>query len=89
MVEKREAARTTAEHEFVLSYDDIVDMMEDPTVGLDPTSGQEFYLFIRKPNGSEINLNLRPMYEDDKIVFRFYKVVDTSVDQTFTDVDVT
>jgi len=89
MVEKRETGRTTTEYDFVLSYDDIVDMMEDPTVGLDPEANQEFHLFIRKSNESEINLSLRPMYEDDKIVFRFYKVVDTVVDDEFTDVDVT
>ena len=88
MAEKREAERSTQKYELTLSHDDIVNLMEDPSVGLDPDADQEFYLYIRKSNGSEINLSLRPLYEDDKIVFRFYKVVNTSNDSTFVDVDI-
>ena len=88
MAEKRESERSTQKYELVLSHDDIVNLMEDPDVDLSPDEDQEFYLYIRKSNDSEINLSLRPLYEDDKIVFRFYKVVNTTTDSEFVDVDI-
>lgn len=89
MVEKRESARHVNTYDFVLSHDDILDMMKDPTVQLDnPADDQEFYLYIRKPNDSHINLSLRTLRENDKLVIRFYKVTDTETDSEFTDVDV-
>jgi hypothetical protein len=88
MAEKRESSRSTQEYELVLSHADVVELMQDPDVGMDPEDDEQFYLFVRKPNESEINLNLRPLYENDKLVIRFYRVVDASVDTEFTDVDI-
>lgn len=88
MPEKRESGRSVAQYDLVLSHADIIDMMEDPQVGLNPEADQQIYLFIRKANGAEINLALRPIYDDDKLVFRFFKVTDTSADEVYTDVDI-
>lgn len=88
MPEKRESGRTTEKFDLVLSHEDVLDMMRDAQVGLDPADDQQIYLFIRKANDSEINLALRPIYEDDKLVFRFFKVTDSDADTVFTDVDI-
>jgi len=88
MVEKRESTRTVNKNEFVLSHSDILDLMRDAAVGLSPSDDENIYLYVRKANDSEINLNLRPLYETDKIVFRFYTVTDVEADDTLTDVDV-
>jgi hypothetical protein len=88
MADKKEASRTTTEYEFSLTHDDILNLMRDAAVGLSPDDNETFSLFIRKANGSEISLNLRPMYEGDTMVFRYYGVVLTQDEETFTDVDV-
>ncbi len=88
MVEKRESGRSTEEFELALSHTDILDLMRDSAVGLNPANDEQFYIFIRKQNGSEINLSLRPIYPTDKLVLRYYRATDTEVDQTYTDVDI-
>jgi hypothetical protein len=88
MAEKKQSSRTTTEYEFSLTHADILDLMRDAAVGLSPDDDETFSLFMRKENGSEINLSLRPMYEGDTIVFRYYGVVLTEDEDEFTDVDV-
>lgn len=88
MAEKREASRVTEDLELVLTHADIVDLMKDPAVGLNPADDETFQLFIRKANDADINLNLRPLYDTDKIVFRYSRVSLVETDDTFTDVDI-
>jgi len=88
MVEKRQSTRTEKQYEFVLSHADILDLMKDSAVGLSPADDEQFQIFIRKSNGSEVNLSLRPLYSTDKLVLRYNRATDSEVDESFTDVDV-
>lgn len=88
MVEKRQSTRTEQQYEFVLSHTDIVDLMKDAVVGLNPAVDEQFQIFVRKANGSEISLSLRPLYSTDKLVLRYCRATDAELDESFTDVDV-
>lgn len=82
-------AKSILQFEFDLSHHDIVSMMDDPNVLLDPTynkNGQNFQVIIRKSNGSEILL--REMSPTDTLVLRYTRVSADVGNINYTGVDV-
>lgn len=82
-VSTHEGGRETQKFEFNLSHQDIVDLMNDPDVNLDGgkvLDKQIFQVLRRKRAGAEVDLYTL-FEENDKIVFRFKKVIITDVRQ--------
>lgn len=81
--------KTTAQFELDLNHPDVVSMMNDPNVNLDPDynkTNQSFQVLIRKSNGSEILL--REMLPTDILVLRYTRLSADVGNNTYTGVDV-
>lgn len=91
MAQKKESTRTTESYEFILTHDDIVDLMNDQNVQLNNgnvLSTQVFETSMIKSSGAGGEIHLRQFKPDDKFIFRFNVVVEESTTDTYSDLDV-
>ena len=82
--------KSIAQFELDLNHPDVVSMMNDSNVNLDPSynkNAQNFQVIIRKSNGSEILL--REMTPTDTLVLRYTRLSADVGNNTYTGIDIT